>query len=174
MPPIIWPRCGRVRIEGARGDSALPRLSGVRLHLESGTPHRRQQRGLGTRKTPLFCAGPEQITFLVPAGRELGPARPVVRASSGQIVGSGDVLIQMVAPGIFTIPDSPGGSGAILTAATSACGPISIASEGSGDQIRLSVLCAWVSGDTPSRMPRRRDARRSACLRVPPPVHPGI
>jgi uncharacterized protein (TIGR03437 family) len=60
-----------------------------------------------TRPAPLFYVSPTQINFEVPAGTALGAAKFTVTNLSNAVVSSSMVIVQNVAPGLFTA-DSTG------------------------------------------------------------------
>ncbi len=54
------------------------------------------------RQAPLFYVGPSQINYLVPDGTALGTAQVTVASSAGKVMAVGSVIIDRVAPGLFT------------------------------------------------------------------------
>lgn len=54
-----------------------------------------------SRAAPLFFVSPGQVNFLVPAGTASGPALVIIRSGGGDVAFD-EVVVESVAPGIFT------------------------------------------------------------------------
>jgi uncharacterized protein (TIGR03437 family) len=54
------------------------------------------------RAAPLFFVSPSQINLLIPAGTSSGNATVTVVGSNGQTINTGTLIVDQVAPGLFT------------------------------------------------------------------------
>jgi hypothetical protein len=84
-----------------------------------------------SRNAPLFYVSPEVVNFVVPPGTAAGRARVTIRRQDGQSL-AGDLLVDAVAPGLFSA--NANGQGVGLIAAVRA--------DASGSQISAPVY-AW-------------------------------
>jgi uncharacterized protein (TIGR03437 family) len=74
-----------------------------------------------TQTCPLFYASPAQINLLVPSGTALGPATFTIQNASGSSAWT-NVVVESVAPGLFSMNASGAGVGAIAGVRVDASG----------------------------------------------------
>lgn len=68
------------------------------------------------RAAPLFFVSPSQINFLVPSGTQTGNASVAVTGSGEQVISTGTMMVDAVAPGLFSADATGQGlaAGAVL------------------------------------------------------------
>ena len=142
----------------AAASMPLPRfLAGIELRVKDNSGNE--------QPAPLFFVSPSQINFLVPDTTAAGPAiLTVVRG--GRSIGTAEVRIEPVAPGVFTAnADGRGVPAAIATrtapdgtqsrqlvfdcaAGPGSCKPIPIDVGGPGDEVVLTLFATGIRGRT--------------------------
>lgn len=98
---------------------------------------------LNGRPCGLVFVSPTQINFHVPPLTELGEAQVIVRDSNKGIIGFGAVMVNFVAPALFSLSSTGKGSGAIINAVTGELAPFAIETpeiSGGDKRTRLSIF----------------------------------
>jgi uncharacterized protein (TIGR03437 family) len=115
------------------------------------------------RTAPLIAVSPGQVNYLVPEDTTPGPASVTV-TNGGRVAGSGTLLVDTVAPGIFTANANGAGAAAAVavriapdgsqtpqllfdcSAGPGRCAPVTIDFGGPGDQVVVLLFGTGIRG----------------------------